>query len=80
MFEPFGTIVDTRIIHCTIENNAFYALISFSKVEYALQATQEMNGSIISANINLIVKLQNPDARNLKWKRDAFEYTSKHPE
>lgn len=77
MFEPFGTIVDTRIIQdINTNNNELHALVSFSKVEYALQATQEMNGSIISANSNLSVQLLNPDARNLKWKRDAFEFTS----
>ena len=42
-----------------------YALISFSRVDYALQAAQEMNGTIIGSGHVLSVELINPDARVL---------------
>jgi hypothetical protein len=45
-------------------------------VDYALQASKEMKDVIFGANHeNLSVDLVNPDARNLKWKRNGFEYS-----
>jgi len=74
LFTPYGDIVDIRINN---KNNSIYAYISFTKVEYALQASQEMNGQIIFGyNETLKVSLLNPDARNLKWKRNTFQYIS----
>ena len=43
--------------------NDLYALISFCRVDYALQAVQEMNGTIIGMGGALSVELVNPDAR-----------------
>eukprot|EP01084_Bolivina_argentea_P067968 123696_1 len=68
-FNPYGNIVN---ISKDINNE--YALISYSKVDYALQATQEMNHNIIGSDHQLSVTLMNPDARNLQWKRHTFEY------
>ena len=74
-FDPYGGIVDIRIInnnhsnkkdddHKVKETNEDqYALISFCRVDYALQAVQEMNGTIIGMNGALSVELVNPDAR-----------------
>eukprot|EP01084_Bolivina_argentea_P066992 122103_1 len=68
-FDPYGEIVNT-----TINQKTSHALISFCRVDYALNAVQEMNGTIIDSCGALKVTLTNPDARNLKWKRNSFEY------
>ena len=83
-FDPYGGIVDIRIIDNNSSNNDDqkvkeiedkskepssskeqepYALISFCRVDYALQAVQEMNGTIIGMGGALSVELVNPDAR-----------------
>ncbi len=67
-FDPYGEIVDITIINTNV------ALISFCRVDYALQAVQEMNNTIIGMGKPLSVSLTNPDARNLKWKRNSFQY------
>eukprot|EP00484_Ammonia_sp_Unknown_P002480 CAMPEP_0197076104 /NCGR_PEP_ID=MMETSP1384-20130603/211943_1 /TAXON_ID=29189 /ORGANISM="Ammonia sp." /LENGTH=811 /DNA_ID=CAMNT_0042514953 /DNA_START=39 /DNA_END=2474 /DNA_ORIENTATION=- len=89
-FDPYGGIVDITVVRNNKQqqthndddekvneqhNESFAAFISFCKVEYAIQAVQEMNGTIIAMGGALQVELVNADARNLKWKRVSFEYT-----
>ena len=75
-FDPYGGIVDIRIIKPSQSSSNKddekikedqqkepYALISFCRVDYALQAVQEMNGTIIGMCGALKVELVNPDAR-----------------
>eukprot|EP01084_Bolivina_argentea_P111238 198555_1 len=83
-FIPYGSIVDITICKNNTTNdekqdnnntnNETYALISYCRVDYALQAVQEMNNTILGFGNPLTVNLVNPDARNLKWKRNSFEY------
>eukprot|EP01083_Nonionella_stella_P070228 187804_1 len=74
-FNPFGDIVNVQIMDNQIQSKP-YALISFSRVDYALRAVQEMNGTMIGLGGALCVELVNVDARNLQWKRHSFEYIS----
>jgi RNA recognition motif-containing protein len=53
------------------------ALVTFKRIEYAIDAANKMNGEIIGYECGsggLSVRLVNPDARNLKWKRMTFDY------
>jgi len=72
LFSPFGDIVNVKI-NKNDENTE--ADISFSRVEYAIRATDEMDGAAFGPNNgNLCVNLVNADARCFKWKRNGFEY------
>jgi RNA recognition motif-containing protein len=83
-FIPYGDVVDISINAESTEspraeNNKkeITAHVSFSRIDYALRACQEMNHSIISGDTDysgLHVKVINPDSRNLKWKQNLFEY------
>lgn len=74
LFSPFGDVVNVKISK-NFENTE--ADVSFSRVEYAIRATDEMDGAAFGPNNgNLSVKLVNPDARCFKWKRNIFEYIS----
>eukprot|EP01084_Bolivina_argentea_P111239 198556_1 len=57
-----------------MKNKTIITLISYCRIDYALQAVQEMNNTIIGFGNPSIVNLVNPDTRNLKWKRNSFEY------
>ncbi len=69
IFNPYGTIINIEIINNTnhendnTNDNNTYAIVSYSKVDYALQATQELNHNIIGSDHKLSVTLMNPDAR-----------------
>ncbi|ETO02327.1 hypothetical protein RFI_35109, partial [Reticulomyxa filosa] len=57
------------------------ALIAYTRVDYALRVCQEMHHCVISNNADergLSVTLLNGDARNLKWKKNRFEYVYCH--
>ena len=69
-FENFGNIVDIKMAKGQNNTNSTdakldssIALISFCRVDYALRAVQEMNGSILGMGSALCVELANPDAR-----------------
>eukprot|EP00484_Ammonia_sp_Unknown_P019217 CAMPEP_0197036396 /NCGR_PEP_ID=MMETSP1384-20130603/13906_1 /TAXON_ID=29189 /ORGANISM="Ammonia sp." /LENGTH=667 /DNA_ID=CAMNT_0042466573 /DNA_START=33 /DNA_END=2032 /DNA_ORIENTATION=- len=75
---PYGDVVNIAVVSNNTANapDTAYALVSFSRVDYALLAAQEMDQTIVASGAALSVQLLNPDARNLQWKRHSFEYVS----
>jgi len=72
LFSPFGDIINVSIFK---QQQSAEANVSFSRIEYAIRASEEMNDAVFGpSNGNLCVELVNSEARTFKWKRNGFEY------